>query len=368
MKKFIYILLATISLAGFYACSEDDLAGSHKQNNEIVVISQNVTFEAQASQGTITFSAPGAVSVTSSADWCHATVNGSTINVSVDENTDYNGRTAAITIAYGNETKVVPVQQNGIVILFDFADKRIECSNADNQFTFTGKSTDEITVTSNAEWLSGTYDGETLTVKVEKNTTTQKRTGYITLSAPKHDNACTITVVQEAAEKDASLTFEGTYTLEYKTSRTAADYTTPLTVTFTKSATDANVYNVTGVVENTVIPMVLNEDDKCFTIANTQVIGTSGANCIAVLVAYTNGSSNYVSYSQTASYAIYFDYTLDETTKKYTLTLRNSAPLFNAERTSTGFSVYEFSSSTTFSSDTRLTSKGGFYFPTFTQQ
>ena len=354
MKKYIYFLLSVVCLTGFTACSDDDLVGSHNLENSVSIVSQNVLFDAAAGQGTIVYSAPGTATVTSSADWCHISVSGNTINVSVDENTGYDGRAAAVTITYGDDSRMVSVQQKGIVIIFTYVTEVLQIGSGGGSATFAGSSTDAVTISTDVDWITAVLNGDgTVAVSVAKNLTYNARTGVVTISAPAHDNVAFITIKQ--AERTLPLV-DGTYTMFYYTNNTESESET-IEVTLKKSETEEGVYNLTGIYEDWIIPMHIDTENQYFYINNTQYVGTytnSGTTYSAnVCVNYTNGSSNYYSCTQDERYAIYLDYTIDDN-DKYHLTLRNSAPLFNPSRESTGMSIYAFSSFDDISSSTRV--------------
>ena len=70
------------------------------------IVSSNVTFESAGGTGTIKVNAISEITATSNKDWCTVSVNGDIINVSVIENNDMSGRTAAVTITDGEASRV----------------------------------------------------------------------------------------------------------------------------------------------------------------------------------------------------------------------------------------------------------------------
>ena len=320
MKKYLYIVLSLVCLASFNACSDDELVGTHNLDNSITITKQDVCFEAQGGQGTITFSAPGAATATSSADWCHASVSGSTVNVSVDANTLYEGRNAVITIACGSDSRQVSVVQNGVQIWFTYEDQTVEVSSKGGTYTVGGTSTDDCTVMPSVDWITCSRDADGIvTINVAKNDNYQARTGKVAIYAPDHDNMAVITIKQ--AERTLP-NADGTYTITYQDNK--GNVTTGK-VTLTQDETDANTFYLKGL-SDFVITMYRDTENERFYIKNNSYIGTytesSTTYYCAATINYTDAatqSKNYYSANQTSnSYWIYFSYSIDEK-DKYTI-------------------------------------------------
>ena len=93
MKK-ITSIFALLLCVFVFSCSNDD----DKETSSLQIVSSNVTFESAGGTGTIKVNAISEITATSNKDWCTVSVNGDIINVSVIENNDMSGRTAAVTI------------------------------------------------------------------------------------------------------------------------------------------------------------------------------------------------------------------------------------------------------------------------------
>lgn len=111
MKK-ITSIFALLLCVFVFSCSNDD----DKETSSLQIVSSNVTFESAGGTGTIKVNAISEITATSNKDWCTVSVNGDIINVSVIENNDMSGRTAAVTITDGEASTLVPVSQGGCVI------------------------------------------------------------------------------------------------------------------------------------------------------------------------------------------------------------------------------------------------------------
>ena len=90
MKK-ITSIFALLLCVFVFSCSNDD----DKETSSLQIVSSNVTFESAGGTGTIKVNAISEITATSNKDWCTVSVNGDIINVSVIENNDMSGRTAA---------------------------------------------------------------------------------------------------------------------------------------------------------------------------------------------------------------------------------------------------------------------------------
>ena len=108
MKK-ITSIFALLLCVFVFSCSNDD----DKETSSLQIVSSNVTFESAGGTGTIKVNAISEITATSNKDWCTVSVNGDIINVSVIENNDMSGRTAAVTITDGEASTLVPVSQGG---------------------------------------------------------------------------------------------------------------------------------------------------------------------------------------------------------------------------------------------------------------
>ena len=99
MKK-ITSIFALLLCVFVFSCSNDD----DKETSSLQIVSSNVTFESAGGTGTIKVNAISEITATSNKDWCTVSVNGDIINVSVIENNDMSGRTAAVTSIFLNHS------------------------------------------------------------------------------------------------------------------------------------------------------------------------------------------------------------------------------------------------------------------------
>lgn len=359
MKHLYSLIIMTLVVLGVASCSSDDYK-YETTRAQITIQESDVLFKAEASSGTVKFTAPGEVTATSDKDWCHVTVKGQTLTVEVDENTAYEGRMATITLKYGDYKKPVYVQQNGVIIYFSFKDKTFdEVSDLGEDIVISGKITDEATIESDVAWLKPELKEDGLHVKVLANTG-KKREGHVTIIAPKHDNAATLTFSQLRSSELPDPVIPGSYIMTFHTSK-AEDATDLVTknVTIRQDASDKKKFYLAGLLApdfNYELPLVNDEEKQQLVMSNCNVIGTNEEFWLVPVCLYTTPSSTgTISYTIDATRAIYFDYTINDD-EKYEITLHNSAKeLINPDNNSKGFSIYNFSSDEKFSSSTRKT-------------
>lgn len=182
MKK-IYksILLTMIAVSGLTACSDYE-APDIASTEAIDIVSRETTFTAAASTGTIKFEAKGPVTVSTSNEWITPTVDGDVINIAVAQNDAIDSRAGSITVKCGNATEEIQIIQSGIIFKFDDP-STIAISSDAWANTYQADSSVPVQISSDAEWLSGTIADGILTVKADRNTRLQPRTGVLTLTS-----------------------------------------------------------------------------------------------------------------------------------------------------------------------------------------
>ena len=162
MKK-ITSIFALLLCVFVFSCSNDD----DKETSSLQIVSSNVTFESAGGTGTIKVNAISEITATSNKDWCTVSVNGDIINVSVIENNDMSGRTAAVTITDGEASTLVPVSQGGCVILYNKSELGHAFTYAGGSATVSFSTTASYSIEVPAEaqsWLSYTLDEENRTI------------------------------------------------------------------------------------------------------------------------------------------------------------------------------------------------------------
>ena len=109
MKKYLHIFLWFSLILPFFSCCDVD----DTVDDSITIVSSDLLFDAAAATGSLTFEASGLVSVSTDAEWCMAIVNGSTVTVTVAENTSISGRSSSLYLSNSTRTVSVTIQQQG---------------------------------------------------------------------------------------------------------------------------------------------------------------------------------------------------------------------------------------------------------------
>lgn len=185
MKKIFGFMLVAVLMYTFTACSDDENEGKYGSPSSVQITSANVLFEARASEGMITFTAPGDVTVRSSNAWCTTRLDGNTIYVNAETNDDLVNRSALITVKCGADSANVTVIQQGVLFRFANDVNEFAASSNDAQTLKIPFTTNvETSVTSNCDWMHLTIaENDTLLINLDANTTGHVRTGTFTYKA-----------------------------------------------------------------------------------------------------------------------------------------------------------------------------------------
>lgn len=194
MKHTLLYMLAAVLLLGVQSCKDDD----PEPMVSITILKSDVLFKAAGGTGTVEFACEATPTAVSDKDWCHPSVSGKTVTVTVDPNIEYDARMATVTLSTGAVKQDVYVQQDGIVIIFPFKNRDYTVAAEGQTLEFTGTTTDEATFTTDADWLTVTPTEQGFTVNVAQNTLLSDRVGHVTVSAPTHDNKAVLTFTQDA--------------------------------------------------------------------------------------------------------------------------------------------------------------------------
>ncbi len=191
MKK-IYksVLFTIIAAAGFTACSDYE-APDITTESVISITGYETSFPASASTGSITFEAKGPVTVTTNNQWITASVDGNRIDIAVDQNNAFSGRSGSITVKCGNATDNISIIQSGIIFKYDDVSTIDIDSDAWSQ-TYKADATLPVSVTSDSEWLKASLTDGILTIAADRNTKLQARTGIVTISVGNLTNDITV--------------------------------------------------------------------------------------------------------------------------------------------------------------------------------
>lgn len=116
MKKIFNICMVLVAAAAtFTACSDDNAGEQYLRENTVGVVNSNLSFDADAHQGGVKFTAPAGQTATATvnAAWAKAEVKGDSVVVNVVNNPQLESRSAMLTIKSGADSTNVPITQKG---------------------------------------------------------------------------------------------------------------------------------------------------------------------------------------------------------------------------------------------------------------
>lgn len=261
-------------LIAFSSCENEEGHGYEIADN-IQIVSNNISFDANAQSGTVEVIAPGAVTVKCDAPWVTTSVDGSLINVTVTRNLSLEGRNAVLTIMSGNEKKNITVAQRGYVFDLDFGGAtELKLGDAAFSKAYPCKSTLDLEISTSASWLTAVYSDGKLTISAEENNTGNPRKGYIIYSFGPGTEEQTVTVMQ--CEKSDMY---GDYYFAFNDGSTGALQYFPSTITGVNSDGEAGLFLQFNISSTAVMTLPLGWDDtnKVINITNAQFMGMYGS-------------------------------------------------------------------------------------------
>ena len=270
MKKLLSIFSIAVMLFAFSSCENEEGHGYEIADN-IQIVSNNISFDANAQSGTVEVIAPGAVTVKCDAPWVTTSVDGSIINVTVTRNLSLEGRNAVLTIMSGNEKKNITVAQRGYVFDLDFGGAtELKLGDAAFSKAYPCKSTLDLEISTSASWLTAVYSDGKLTISAEENNTGNPRKGYIIYSFGPGSEEQTVSVMQ--CEKSDMY---GDYYFAFNDGSTGALQYFPSTITGVNSDGEAGLFLQFSISSTAVMTLPLGWDDtnKVINITNAQFLG-----------------------------------------------------------------------------------------------
>lgn len=265
MKKIFSILaLAIFTAVAFTACNDDDNEWVDPNGDPLKVLSNETSFPAVASTGTIVVDATEPVTVTSNDNgWLTTTVNGNTIEVAVEENRKLDGRVATLTIKSGSKKTDVSVIQCGAIFKIDVTE--INRNNTATTLTYPIVANLPVTFAASDDWITPSFDEETstLTVKLAANTTKHMRQGFIAYVCG--ESSGVIPVKQCVFSTD----IVGTYQFLYTNPSNGGRYYVNAKITGTQSNCKLEIP-----ADEVVIPITFNTTDFSITVNAGQQVGT----------------------------------------------------------------------------------------------
>ncbi|MDO4163270.1 MAG: BACON domain-containing protein [Bacteroides sp.] len=336
MKKFIYIFLTISGLTGLTACSDDESTYSSSESS-IEIISSDVLFQAAAGEGTVEFSATGDVTVTTDRDWCTASISGNTVNVSVTENGNLEGRASLLTLYCGTDSVNVSVQQTGLIFQLSAGSSILTDSDEAHSLTYTVNTNVDLTISTDSDWFTASIDGDELTVTFTENTTGHIRTGTLTYASTTFSGEMEVTQYEFANDLAGDC-----YLIYYNSSGT--------------------MYSMAGELSETglyltekdwTVALTFDSETMEMVIPNAQLAGTSGDYYVYDIL----GGGGYITYSTTVSADMVISYDSEEGVTYFELTDNGSWSSRAVER------LYFYTFTGTPSSSTRVSNQASMYYP-----
>ena len=172
------LIIASLALFAVVSCSEDDMKGYVPDGEAITIVRNDLLFPAQGSTATVEVRANGALTAETDADWASAKVEGSIVEVSVETNTHYEGRTAMLTLRSGQDYRMLPIQQRGVIV-GTMPVKSVAASMSGQSFSYSVVHDLPMTFSSTQSWIHAAIEGELLTITVDANSGGELRRGMV---------------------------------------------------------------------------------------------------------------------------------------------------------------------------------------------
>ena len=180
MKKSL-IFCSLVIAAALASCDEKNNYYTQNVLPTVDVVSgADIAFKAIGGEGVIEVApVEGQLEVKTAQAWCHLTVEGNKIHVSVDENASIESRYAKIEMKAGEATGVTTVQQFGVIVRsFNPTDVTINNLAQDVTFPYDANET-LIQAKSDADWFTIIPEANVLRIRVKENTSKEYRDAVI---------------------------------------------------------------------------------------------------------------------------------------------------------------------------------------------
>lgn len=180
MKKNL-IFCSLVIAAALSACNgKENLYTQNVPPTVDVVSGADIAFKAIGGEGIIEVApTEGQLQATTAQSWCHLSVEGNKIHVSVDENASIESRYAKIEMKAGEATGVTTVQQFGVIVR-SFSPKDVTINNLAQDVTFPYDANETlIQATSDADWFTIITEPDVLRIRVNENSSKEYRDAVI---------------------------------------------------------------------------------------------------------------------------------------------------------------------------------------------
>lgn len=298
MKRLLNIILCALCVISYTSCNDDE-GIEYTQVSPIKIISRDVNFPASASQGSIVVDAPGEFTISKTDQgWCTATISGSTIQVSVEENLGLESRNSMLTIRCGSDTTSIAITQAGII--FDLSSgTQILLGDEAKTYSYDIKCNTELTLTPTVDWISVKVEEDQMHITLTENNTGHVRRGGIAYKAGANEDQ--IIVTQYDFEKDIA----GEYMLLFTNSETGARQYLDATLSKT-----GNTYSIELTALGFSIPVTYNQASGDLIVKAGQYIGDYASYKVHTMLWDT--AAGKVTWSTSTSMSATFEYVEEE--------------------------------------------------------
>lgn len=196
---------------------EISITGTNSGNTEKISVTQDgkyltvspstVSFGSDANNQKVTVNTDGTFTTSKNDSWISVSTSGSSITISVTENTAKTSRSGSVTVSLsdltsGSLSQTIAVSQAGKDYYLNVDKTSISAGSSSSSESFTITSNDTWSASSDAGWakLSATTGSgdKTITVSIDANASTSSRSGTITVKGT-NSGTKTISVSQEGA-------------------------------------------------------------------------------------------------------------------------------------------------------------------------
>ena len=180
IRKLFYKLSLCLVCCGFAAatssCGGDD--NNPDLTETITILSSDLIFEPLGRTGSVEVQAFGTITAELESDWCTASVNGNGINVTVEDNNTFEGRTALLIIHADGAQRKLPVQQRGMA-LGSLPVSSHHSPKAGERFSLYIRHDLPIHLNIDDEWIHAEVVGDSMIINVDRAPNNAIRRGLI---------------------------------------------------------------------------------------------------------------------------------------------------------------------------------------------
>ncbi len=206
INKLIALFAAAISIA---ACNKADNSWYVTSDNYVLAVkSAEVSFGPAESEGKIVVDAKEAVKAVSNQDWCVVNVDKDTVFVSVAAYDSLEGRNAEVTVSSGERKAVVPVHQEGLLLIINADPSYLINADSSAPISIPVQANCSLTVSSDVDWLSIAEADNGYTITPAANEGEDYRRGSVNIGPKK------VWVGQWGSAGKPSIV--GTYTIHFE--------------------------------------------------------------------------------------------------------------------------------------------------------